>query len=178
MDNQKQLEEMIRDLIPFLVKKEFVEEILKQPFSYFDSMYEDEKAICRELIRLKYRKFPENMVMISREEYDGLKKEAEHYDPFWFCTFGGCEGACKECRNTCEMSIFVKERKETAREILNEFDNLQEILSKKIKQLKEPFRRNMNGKEKEGYTNGILAAKSIVTSFKSSLAKQHGVEVE
>lgn len=64
--------------------------------------------------KLKKDDIPENAVVISREEYDGLKKEAEHYDPFWFCTFGGCEGVCKECKNTCEMSIFVKERKETA----------------------------------------------------------------
>ena len=29
-------------------------------------------------------------------------------DPFWFCSFDGCEGACKECKYTCEMSILVK----------------------------------------------------------------------
>ena len=40
-----------------------------------------------------------------------LKKIEKAYDPFWFCAFGGCEGACKECKDTCEMSIFVKERK-------------------------------------------------------------------
>ena len=38
--------------------------------------------------------------------------------------FGGCEGVCKECKDTCEMSIFVKERKETAEKILNEIANL------------------------------------------------------
>lgn len=72
MDKQKQIEEMIRDLIPFLVKEEFVEEVLKQPFSYFDDMYEDEKAICKELIRLNYRKIPEGTVVLTREEYDEL----------------------------------------------------------------------------------------------------------
>lgn len=70
-------------------------------------------------------------------------------------------------------------RKETAKEILDKFNDVQENLSKKIKQLKEPFNYvSMNSKEKEGYKNGILAAKSIVTSFKSQLAKQYGVEME
>lgn len=43
------------------------------------------------------------------------------YDPFWFCTFGGCEGVCKECKYTCEMSIFVKERKQILDDLHNEF---------------------------------------------------------
>lgn len=43
------------------------------------------------------------------------------YDPFWFCTFGGCEGVCKECKDTCEMSIFVKERKQILDDLHNEF---------------------------------------------------------
>ena len=78
-----------------------------------------------------------------------------------------------------DFGNYVQEQanKETAREILNKFDKLQEDLSKKIEQLKEPFRQNMNGKEKDGYTNGILTAKSIVTSFKNSLAKQHCIEL-
>ena len=72
----------------------------------------------------------------------------------------------------------TEKEKEIVEKILSEFDNLQENLSKKIEQLKEPFRRNMNGREKESYTNGILAAKSIVTSFKSNIAKQFGVDVK
>ena len=62
---------------------------------------------------IKRLKELQNAVVLTREEYDALKKDAERYDPFWFCTFGGCEGVCKECWNTCEMSIFVKERNET-----------------------------------------------------------------
>ena len=58
-----------------------------------------------------YRKLPKDSVVLSKEEYDCLKKIEKAYDPFWFCAFGGCEGACKECKDTCEMSIFVKERK-------------------------------------------------------------------
>ena len=36
-------------------------------------------------------------------------------------SFGGCEGARKECKDTCEMSIFVKERKKTAEKIYKEY---------------------------------------------------------
>ena len=61
---------------------------------------------------------PQGCVVLSREEYDCLKKIEKAYDPFWFCSFGGCEGVCKGCKDTCEMSIFVKERKETAEKIM------------------------------------------------------------
>lgn len=56
----------------------------------------------------------DELIVISKEEYKCLKSIEKSYDPFWFCSFGGCEGVCKECKDTCEMSIFVKERKETA----------------------------------------------------------------
>lgn len=61
---------------------------------------------------------PKDSVVLSREEYRCLKSIENSYDPFWFCAFGGCEGACKECKDTCEMSIFVKERKETAKTLI------------------------------------------------------------
>lgn len=67
-----------------------------------------------------YQKINENSVVLLKEEYDCLKRIEKAYDPFWFCAFGGCEGACKECKDTCEMSIFVKEHKETAEKILKE----------------------------------------------------------
>lgn len=70
--------------------------------------------VAEELISQGYRKLLEDSVVLSREEYRCLKSIEKSYDPFWFCAFGGCEGACKECKDTCEMSIFVKERKETA----------------------------------------------------------------
>lgn len=64
------------------------------------------------------REFNENEVILDKDEYRCLKSIEKLYDPFWFCTFGGCEGVCKECKDTCEMSIFVKERKETAEKVL------------------------------------------------------------
>jgi hypothetical protein len=67
------------------------------------------------------RELNENEVILDKDEYRYLKDMADRYDPFWFCTFGGCEGVCKECKDTCEMSIFVKERKETATTIINWF---------------------------------------------------------
>lgn len=73
--------------------------------------------------------------------------------------------------------LVIDTTKKTAREILKEFDALQENLSKKIIQLKEPFNQYMNSKEKEGYEKAILVAKSIVTSFKSRLAKLYGVDL-
>lgn len=60
-----------------------------------------------------------NNVVIPKDEYRYIKDMANRFDPFWFCAFGGCEGACKECKDTCEMSIFVKERQKTAKDILN-----------------------------------------------------------
>lgn len=74
------------------------------------------------------KELPKDSIVLSREEYADLiesKRQLGCYiedqkillqrlnspDPFWFCAFGGCEGACKECHDTCEMSIFVKERK-------------------------------------------------------------------
>lgn len=68
-----------------------------------------------------YRKIPENAVVLTKEEYEDLKVAADNYDPFWFCSFGGCEGARKGCKDDCEMSIVVHERKKTVKEILQEW---------------------------------------------------------
>ena len=62
----------------------------------------------------------EDDIVISKEEYRYLKSIEKSYDPFWFCSISGCEGIRKECKDTCEMSIFVKEHKETAEKIFNE----------------------------------------------------------
>ena len=106
---------------------------------------------------LRYcRDLTKDSIVISNEEYEKIWKK------------GYEEG----------YSILVDDTiKKTAEKILNEFDALQENLSKKITQLKEPFSRYMNSKEKEGYEKAILSAKSIVTSFKSRLAKQFGVDL-
>lgn len=82
----------------------------------------DAKEIAKTLYLLNYRKIDKDSVVLSNEEYGYLKSIEKLYDPFWFCAFGGCEGARKECKDTCEMSIFVKERKETAEKILNIID--------------------------------------------------------
>lgn len=62
-----------------------------------------------------YRKISENVVVLTKEEYEDLKVAADNYDPFWFCSFGGCEGARKGCKDDCEMSIFVQERKKNGK---------------------------------------------------------------
>ena len=75
-----------------------------------------------EEVRKKYLdELDKNTVVLTKEEYRCLKDMADRYDPFWFCTFGGCEGAGKECKNTCEMSIFVQTRKETAEKLGRKF---------------------------------------------------------
>lgn len=97
---EKQIEELTRDII----ETQWV----------FDAKnYHKFEKIAKELVA-KGWVLSKNSVVLSREEYDCLKRIEKSYDPFWFCSFGGCEGACKECKDTCEMSIFVKERKETA----------------------------------------------------------------
>lgn len=128
----------------------------KMPPPMIEGLGEWSDTISEYLINVGYRKITENEVVISKKEYERIWR-------------AGWEEGYAE--------IQTDVRKETAEKILKEFDALQENLSKKIAQLKEPFRRNMNSKEKEGYVNGILAAKSIVTSFRSGLAKQFGVDL-
>lgn len=103
---------------------------------------EDYKYLAKALIDLKYQKIDENQVVICKEEYEDLveaKRQLGCYiedqkillqrlnspDPFWFCSFGGCEGVCKECKDTCEMSIFVKERKKAVEEVIKELLNIE-----------------------------------------------------
>ena len=97
-DNEKQIvEELANDIYG-----------LKSCDTYFE---ENCKLLAYDLVALNWVKLTEDSLILSKEEYDCLKKIEKAYDPFWFCAFGGCEGACKECKDTCEMSIFVKERK-------------------------------------------------------------------
>ena len=56
-------------------------------------------------------------IVLDKDEYRYLKDMADRYDPFWFCTYGGCEGISPSCKETCPMSIFVKERTEIAEKI-------------------------------------------------------------
>jgi ferredoxin len=55
-------------------------------------------------------------VTIDIDEYVGLKRTEQLYDPAPWCTVGICEGLCKECRTTCPASSLVIERDKTARE--------------------------------------------------------------
>ena len=113
---------------------EAMEKIIDELYNVYDTTADD---IAEGLYNAGYRKIPENVVVLTKEEYEDLKVAADNYDPFWFCSFGGCEGARKGCKDDCEMSIFVQERKKTAKEILlllgkgydekekTEFNNLQ-----------------------------------------------------
>lgn len=135
-DKQKQIDEMILDMFDYArtlvdIKtatedSNFVRDYINAFRGYATSLvdkgycrlHEDDVIISKkEHERLKsienaFEVFAApDSILISKEEYDCLKKIEKAYDPFWFCAFGGCEGACKECKDTCEMSIFVKERK-------------------------------------------------------------------
>lgn len=142
MDKQKQLEEMIRDLIPFLVKEEFVEEILKQPFSYFDGMYEDEKAICKELIRLNYRKIQEDEIVILKKDYEDYEDLFKNFDNYLF-----------EYRKFADNRI-KETRKDTVKEIENK---IQELLN-------TPFDGKTEKQEyqRKGMEEGLKMALEIV----------------
>lgn len=129
-----------------MTKQEQIEEmktlLLETYIEWLDMSATDKKPNLydmdvNKLYNAGYRKIPENTVVLTKEDYEDLKVAADNYDPFWFCSFGGCEGARKGCKDDCEMSIFVQERKKTAKEILlllgkgydekekTEFNNLQ-----------------------------------------------------
>jgi hypothetical protein len=166
MDKEKQIEDLTAIIDSFNIKT-----------------YENAKAVAKFLIeKYNYRKINENEVVISKEGYEKLKEYIVdlRYDKLDLKQeISEKENKIKLLEETIECIKFNVDftRKKTAEKILKEFDALQENLSKKITQLKEPFNRYMNSKEKEGYEKAILSAKSIVTSFKSKLAKQFGVEI-
>lgn len=131
------------------------------------------------LVKQGYHKNNENEVVISKEEYERLKRVETEKDRLYEMKLD-LENQLIEKGWTDYVGadeIEKQARKETAEKILKEFDALQENLSKKITQLKGPYNQYMNSKEKEGYEKAILSAKSIVTSFKSRLAKQFSVEI-
>ena len=108
---QEQIEEM-----KTLLLETYVEWLDKPTTDKKPNLYDTD---ANKLYNAGYRKIPENAVVLTKEDYEDLKVAADNYDPFWFCSFGGCEGARKGCKDDCEMSIFVQERKKTAKEILN-----------------------------------------------------------
>ena len=119
MNKQEQIEEMaterneIKDIMKLLDKCVSLNPMCKS-------------EVASVLYGNNYRKIPKNAVVLTKEEYEDLKVAADNYDPFWFCSFGGCEGARKGCKDDCEMSIFVQERKKTAKEILSKLNALME----------------------------------------------------
>lgn len=110
MTRQEQIEEM-----KTLLLETYIEWLDKPATDKKPNLYDMD---ANKLYNAGYRKIPENAVVLTKEEYEDLKVAADNYDPFWFCSFGGCEGARKGCKDDCEMSIFVQERKKTAKEIL------------------------------------------------------------
>lgn len=129
MTKQEQIEEM-----KTLLLETYIEWLDKPAMDKKPNLYDMD---ANKLYNAGYRKNSKNAVVLTKEEYEDLKVAADNYDPFWFCSFGGCEGARKGCKDDCEMSIFVQERKKTAKEILlllgkgydetekTEFNNLQ-----------------------------------------------------
>jgi ferredoxin len=54
--------------------------------------------------------FNKDFVILEKDEYECLKKEASLYDPAPWCKLGICEGICKECKDTCPTSIYTEIR--------------------------------------------------------------------
>lgn len=79
-DSQKQIEEMVKDLVSEMLLPQYVEEVLKQPFSYFEEHYKDEIKSCFYLRKKGYRKIPENAVVLTREEYENLNLKLFEYE--------------------------------------------------------------------------------------------------
>lgn len=118
MTKKEQIEEMARTMCGYHDREgrcTFRDGALCDKFNSQDCCYKDDAEM---LYDASYRKISESAVVLTKEECENLKFAADNYDPFWFCSFGGCEGVCKECRNLCENSLFVQERKKTAKEIL------------------------------------------------------------
>lgn len=169
MTDEKQIEEIVKETI-YQNATSLVDDIDKQNNTHHYMLYDED--IFHIAKRLK-EKLPENAVittsavMLTKEEYDCLKKIEKAYDPFWFCAFGGCEGARKECKDTCEMSIFVQERRKTAKEVIC---NVKEMLKK------APIVVDYDGYGVDGIDYGY--GKQSVDFCMNKLAKQYGVEVE
>ena len=175
MNEKEMIEEMTRDIaFIFCPNRKQHEKWGNMAQCYSDNNFSDCKIIKNAVDKLYnagYRKIPEGSVLLTKEEYEGKEIVVEMSGGHKLRLTVGKFG---------EMSRVLEDftRKEMVKEILTNMDLLQENLNKKIEQLKEPFRQNMNSKQKESYKEGILAAKSIISSFKYNIAKQFGVEVE
>ena len=118
MENKEKLvEEMVLDMFDYSRTLVNIETATED--SNFINRYKEAlRGYATFLVNRNYRKLQEDEIVVIKDEYRYIKDMADRHNPFWFCAFGGCEGACKECKDTCEMSIFVKERKETAENLI------------------------------------------------------------
>ena len=92
-----------------ITKKEYDElvESRKQLGCYI----EDQKILLQGNI-------PQGYIVIAKKQYNHLTNIQKNYDPFWFCTYGGCEGISKNCKDDCSCSIFTKTREEVLKDFL------------------------------------------------------------
>lgn len=117
-DTEKQVEEITKVLLDCGRQFENIDTATSD-YDYVNRFYHIFKIYAKALVKNNIVQIPEDTVVVPKDEYRYLKDAADRYDPFWFCAFGGCECVCKECKDTCEMSIFVKERKETAKNLIS-----------------------------------------------------------
>lgn len=156
-DTEKQVEEITKVLLDCGRQFENIDTVMAD-YNYVNSFYHIFKIYAKALIKNNIVQIQEDDIVVPKDEYRYIKDMADRYDPFWFCAFGGCEGVCKECKDTCEMSIFVKEQKKTAEKILKN------LMNKYIK------REDLND-------NGYGADESITMNDLLDLAEQFGVEI-
>ena len=106
-----------------MIKKDQIEKMAKDYYGYSIDSEADCKFVAEEMYNKGHRKLPEDSVVLSREEYEKLKQYEEKVE----------NGACftqKEWLELCDeeykretenlSKVRQLERKETAREILNE----------------------------------------------------------
>ena len=108
-DKQQQVEEITKVLLDCGRQFENIDTAMAD-YNYVSHFYPIFKTYAEALVKNNIIQIQEDDIVIPKDEYRYIKDMADRYDPFWFCAFGGCEGVCKECKDTCEMSIFVKER--------------------------------------------------------------------
>lgn len=66
-----------------------------------------------------------------QKENKELKAELAKYDPFYFCSIAGCEGATLDCWKTCPDSVYNKTKieayKEFAARVLENIQDSQDL---------------------------------------------------
>lgn len=72
-----------------------------------------EKDIFNE--HMNYEAVKEELDEIEKE-HKYLKKELDKYDPFYFCSFGGCEGVSNTCWKDCADSVYNVTRSDAVKE--------------------------------------------------------------